>query len=384
MADEVDTGTVDAGTTADAPPQSTADAMTAEWEAAAGEIAQTKEPTPGQTRDELGRFAGKQAEEAAAAAAAGTPAPAGQQAAAPTQAAPATDGKPAEPGKIEFPHYWSPEDRAVITKAPPEVQAWLVNRERMIEGLVTRKTQELADLKRPYEAMQSQLAPFAANAKAAGYDLTSAAVGLLSTEHELRTGSQERKQQIVGKIISDYGIDISGMAAQAADTKPFVDPTIQPLQQELAELKQWRQAQEAERAQQVDRAAAAEQARAEQHVLAFRDERGAEGQLLRPHMAAVLNEMMAFMNIPGTSLQGAYEKAIWANDTLRTQEIARQRQAEEDQRVAEAKAAAAKARTSTGFQAVRPGAPASQPAALAGAQSTAAALAAEWERQAAG
>jgi TolA-binding protein len=161
--------------------------------------------------------------------------------------------------------------------------------------------------------------------------------------------SAEQKQAAFAKLAQDYGIQLP--SGQPADPNggEYVDPQVQGLQQQLAQLQSRleryeggiQQSQQAE-AQRVREAKAAE-------IEKFANDQA------NPYFYDVADEITALIRGSGGQmpLQEAYEKAVWANPVTRAKEIARQqaeavtKAKEEADRLAAEAAAARGARVRT-------------------------------------
>lgn len=110
-----------------------------------------------------------------------------------------------------------------------------------------------------------------------------------------------------------------------------VDPEVLELRQKVAQLEQGFQSNQQQQQQQTQQQQHQERA---QQVAQFATEKDAQGQLLRPHFEAVVdNIMQALPGLraanpnahPSQLLQSAYDTAIWANPTTRASLIEAER-----------------------------------------------------------
>lgn len=65
---------------------------------------------------------------------------------------------PAKPAAIEPPRSWSAEDRAVFSRLPPEAQAVVARRESERESAFTKRTQEIAEERKGWDAERAAIA----------------------------------------------------------------------------------------------------------------------------------------------------------------------------------------------------------------------------------
>ena len=84
----------------------------------------------------------------------------------PQEEAPEDPEEPKETG-LEAPSNWSQEDKELFSSQPKEVQQYLLNRHKAMEGDYTRKMQEIAPL-REYEPVHQIFAPYMQQLKQAG------------------------------------------------------------------------------------------------------------------------------------------------------------------------------------------------------------------------
>lgn len=264
-----------------------------------------------QNRDESGKFAAKEAQ-----------APADEPIA-PT---------PAEP-EIKPPSSWKPEAKEAYIKAergeqltPQEIKLLTAEANRRendyhkgLEGYKShaQRAREFEQALQPYQQTIQQM----------GLDGPTAAARMLQVEHTLRYADPATKAQMLNKIAQDYGIDM-GMAQQV----PQQDPQTQYLMQQLNELRQTQQMWQNTIQQQ-------EREKANYELTNF----SSTGD--KPHFEAVRNDMADFLEDGrATSLEQAYEMAIWSRGDIRQtlieqQRIEAQKKYEEQQRAARAKTA---------------------------------------------
>lgn len=216
------------------------------------------------------------------------------------------------------------EAASAIAKDPVVMQEFIRRSDEMHRGLEQyREKAQFGD------SMRNAIAPFMRNIEATGMAPDVAVQGLLQADSMLRSGSAEQKVQMLHKIAADYGIDIQ----QAAQTQvaPF-DGTTYALQQKLSQMESWIAQQTQARQQQ-------ENASLNSEIERF------SGDPANVHFAAVRDDMAGLLQAGmATDLRDAYEKAIYANPTIRAQVLAQQQAKAESDRKAQAtqKAQAAK------------------------------------------
>jgi len=98
-----------------------------------------------------------------------------------------------------------------------------------MEGDYTRKSQDVADLKRNWEPVQELFAPHAEEMRATGQT----PAGIIKRWSDISNSLTSNPQQTIQWLANQYGVTM-GEQAEAA----YVDPAVQNLQQELHQLKQ--------------------------------------------------------------------------------------------------------------------------------------------------
>lgn len=218
------------------------------------------------------------------------------------------------------------EEAEVIAKDPAVMQAFIRRSEEMHKGLEQyRQKAQVGD------NFERTIQPYMQNLAAAGVDPVAAAGHLFASEHALRHGTPQQRLQMIHKIASDYGIDLN-QAQEYSANQPYVDPQVSQLQSELQRMQGWIEQQNQAREWQ-------EREALNSAIEAFKsDPAHTYFESVRNDMAGLLQAGLA------TDLKDAYEKAIYANPTVRAQVLAAQQNeaAEKAKREAQQKAQAAK------------------------------------------
>lgn len=169
------------------------------------------------------------------------------------------------------------------------------------------------------EAYQAAVAPYQQYLASKGVEPAQAVRILLAAEHQLSTGTPERKTQIFAKLARDYGIDLSALA-DMEDAEP-ANPELTQIQQRIGGIERLINGERQQIAAQV-------QQDAEAQVAAFEKEKDTAGNPLRPHLTKVSAAMGRFMEEdPNLTLKDAYNNAIWADPKLRKAALADHRTA---------------------------------------------------------
>jgi hypothetical protein len=245
-------------------------------------------------------------------------------------AAPAPAPVSPESPLSEAPKTWRREAAAEWATLSPTIKSEIAKREQDIfAGLEGYKADAATG-----KSFQAAIQPYLPTLRQYNLDPLQQVSGLMQAHFTLATGTPESKLATFQRLAKDYGVDL-GQAAPQSDSL-YIDPAVQDLRSQLGAV----QSQLSQAAQQR---AATEQASMVKQIEAFS---------LDPknlHFKDVANDMVGLLETrAATTLQEAYEKAIWLNPTVRAREITRQ-QAETASQAAAAEAARVEAaRKATG------------------------------------
>ena len=172
------------------------------------------------------------------------------------------------------------------------------------------------------EVFHGAVAPYRAHLASKGVSPPQAIQALLAAEYQLSTGTPERKAQILSQLAKDYGVEID--ALYEMDNREPVNPEITQLQQRQTVLERQIQGERARVQQEQAQANAQVHQSVEAEVAEFAAEKDSSGNLLRPHLKKVRDEMSRTIGQdPNLNLQDAYDNAVWANPKLRKQALAK-------------------------------------------------------------
>lgn len=231
----------------------------------------------------------------------------------------------------KIPKNWETGDRRKVWDAiAPEHRKHILEREEGVEKFVTTATEERAFGK----TMRDAIAPFEQMIRSEGSDPVTAVSHLMQTAAFLRQGSPEQKRQLILKLAQDYGVNLGQIPAQAASVQPH--PEVEQLRTGMQTLTQWAQQQEQQRIQtELAHAQSAIDDFTKTHPLFEKEEiRSQAGLLLKNGLCANLEE--------------AYEKAVWADPTTRSQMILQESEKAKADRIADANRKKSAAVTVTG------------------------------------
>lgn len=227
------------------------------------------------------------------------------------------------------------EAAAAIAKDPVVMQEFMRRSEEMHNGLnAYREKAQFGD------NFQKAISPYMDNIKASGVEPIQAVQALFNADNMLRKGSPEQKVQMLHQLARDYGIDIQ----QAAQTPhQTFDPQVFGLQQKLSQMEQWIQSQN--------------QAREEQETQTLNSEiTRFASKAENVHFEEVRNDMAGLLQAGlASDLQDAYEKACYANPTVRAKVLAEQQAKADAERKAQAAQKAQAARQASAVNVPRRG-----------------------------
>jgi hypothetical protein len=231
---------------------------------------------------------------------------------------PATDA--AEPGKppaIEPPQSWSAEVKAKWSALPPDLQAYVAQRENEAHGKISEQGNKL----KGYEGFDAALTNVRGFLDQNRIPAPEYVRRLAAADHGLRTDPLNALRQIAQM----YNIDPAQLLAPQHQQMPG-DPRYDALSRELASIKSHVQSQQA-----AD--VSARVARAQADIDAFKTD--------RPHFEAVEPLMTKFIESGvAKSLSDAYDMAIHAHPETRTKITEATAKAAADKALADAKAKA--------------------------------------------
>ena len=285
-------------------------------------------PQAATDRDERGRFAAKTAPEAEGQE--GTEelpgAPEDESSEPATEADTDQGNDPsAEPAEqpLSPPDRWSAEWKTQFASLPREAQQVLLERETEYNKGFTQTSQEAAALRKQYEPLEQVLGPRRQNWQMQGMNETQAVGQLLA----ISDYADKDPAGFIQWFAQQRGINLSGQTGQQPEGQPPTEQAQTPGPDYVRqEIQAFKQSLEAEKVQ--------------QEINTFKE--GKEHfDTVRPHMSALMQSGAA------TSLQDAYDQAVWANPTVREQILATKQTEAEAKRKSDAAAAAAKAKKSS-------------------------------------
>lgn len=215
------------------------------------------------------------------------------------------------------------EDAEALSKLPDEAkqitQQILTRRfEKIRKGVEAIQTRA-----RFGETMERVIAPYMTTIQGLGIQPDVAVQSLLSADNTLRRGDPAQKLEMIKKIARDYGVPLD--PSNTAESQP-VDPQIHTLQTQLQQMQQWITQQNQMREWQERNSLNSDIEKFAVNHAHFNDVRNDMAGLLQAGLASSLDE--------------AYEKAIYANPTVRAKVLQEQQAKAEETRRAQAAAQA--------------------------------------------
>jgi len=210
---------------------------------------------------------------------------------------------------IEAPAHWSAETKAKFDSLTDDAKASVLEMAKSQEADYTRKTQELATQRKTAEPLLNfvESDDVKMYLSEIGMEPTQAFSILLSTEKQLRTGTDADKRQALQGLANSYGVSLQ----PGERNGPQADPVISQLEAKLAQVTQRLQSFESN-SQEMQRQTVDEQ------IAEFRDAKDEAGQPMRPHFEAVEADMARLIQSdPSMTLQDAYDRSVWANPETR-------------------------------------------------------------------
>lgn len=261
---------------------------------------------------------------------------------------------------------WSAKDKETFKALPPEGRDLLLRRHKEMEGLVTKKTQEIAAFRKEYEPVHKLLEPWGERMKASGYTPSSLITSWANVERRLMDGDGVG---VVAGLIKGYKIDM-GKVAQALGLRPQraaagADGEQPPaahqdgaalaqlppeITDQLRTLQDRLDAQDREKAETTRRTQMGAEQRVMSDIENFKSAQDDKGQLLHPHFDELEDDMTSLAQAamaarkPVPSLQELYDKAVWANPSTREARLAADQKAQRDKVAQEARAKAERAK----------------------------------------
>ena len=216
---------------------------------------------------------------------------------------------------LEPPEKWSDETKTYFRSLDPVGQKFLLEREKDVEGHLTKRTQELSETQKRYQKLDDVLKPFETVARQSGVEIAPHVAQAMNAYMAFQRDPVSTLKSLIqaNKLTAE----------QLGLVDDGTDPTIRELRSELentrreiASLKQGTvQATESQFVSQIN---------------AFKDAKDEGGAPKHPHFDRV-RSLMAPLVDSGKSLEEAYAEVVWALPEYReTQMKATKEQSEKE------------------------------------------------------
>lgn len=194
--------------------------------------------------------------------------------------APVTGEEIQTPEPLSPPDTWSADAKERFKKVPREAQEILLEREKSITGDYTRKTQELAEQRKRYQAIDEAWKPYAEKFSSRG----ATPEGLLREYTQLIEALETNPQGTLQFLAQRFGSN-----QQAQRTQIPADPAIRQIYQQVNDLASWQK-------QQLELEERRKLESYDMDVRDFLDEKDAStGELLRPYFKEVETAVAALL-----------------------------------------------------------------------------------------
>lgn len=248
----------------------------------------------------------------------------------PEEGAPEPEEQPSDQPRsaaLKAPDHWSQDDKDAFAKATPDLQRWALKRDKQTTSDYTRKTQELAEQRKRFEALDNVLAE--ARTTFNGVPDHEAVRWMANVHQFLRA----EPQNAIKWLRQTYNIHDEGSPPAVPTDESDADPVVSALKRELSDVKA--QVSQFTRETQADK-----QARIASTIDMFREQKGPDGQPMHPHFDAVQSTMAKLVRAGiASDLKEAYEKAVALDPTVsaleREAQAKRNKAAEQKKRAAE-------------------------------------------------
>lgn len=222
---------------------------------------------------------------------------------------------------LEAPKHWAREDRETFRSLDAKGRAFPLRRHVDMETAYTKKQQALAEDQRLADNFKQTLRPYDDYLKQNNIDATKAVDKLLATEMRLRTASPHEKAAILNELAKHYGAQFDPNYEE-----PRVDSQTKLLQEELHKQRQYLEGLERQRIQNEERGY-------QNQINDFVNTKDANGKLKFEHFEDVRKDMgLLLSNGRAESLEDAYNKALFLNESLRDKVLMKKTKEEETRR----------------------------------------------------
>lgn len=231
------------------------------------------------------------------------------------------------------PTTWTAEAKSKYASLPAWAKKEVHKREKdMLHGITSLKQNSSFG-----ERLSKTIQPYQALLNSKGVHPEQAVSAMLNTFYQLETATPQKRAMLLRDLASKYDTDLAVLTNSDPKVSEF-DRYVAPLQQQVQQLQAFIQGQQ--RTSQESTLAEANTA-----IAQFESDVDESGNLKHPYFHNVSDLMATFISEGrATTLDDAYEKAIWADSSTRAVLLSEQTKQLESKRQEEAKQKASKAR----------------------------------------
>lgn len=247
---------------------------------------------------------------------------------------PEPEAETIEPRLNLAPTTWTAEAKANYKDLP----AWAKKEVHKREEDVLKGISNLKEQSRFGEQMQRAVEPYRAMLNQLNVPAESAVQGMLNTLYTLETAAPQKKAQLFKDLAQRYQVDLGQVVAPTDPDQAKFSQFVAPLTQQITQLQQTIQRQQSSTQEQQLR-------EAQSAIESFASSVDENGQPKYPYFENVSELMTSFLQTGrATTLEEAYETAVWADPQTRSLLQSEQTQKAEAERARLAKEKADKAR----------------------------------------
>lgn len=207
---------------------------------------------------------------------------------------------------LEPPEKWSDEVKTYFKALDPVGQKFLLDREKDVEGHLTKRTQELSEVQNRYKKLDDVLKPFDEVAKQSGVDIAPHVAQAM----QYYMAFQRDPAGTVRALIQANKLtpDVLGLVEDAT-----IDPTVRGLRNDLEQTRRELASLKQGTTQAIDSQYVAQ-------INSFKDAKDEAGALKHPHFESV-KALMAPLVDSGKTLDEAYAEVVWALPAYRETQL---------------------------------------------------------------
>ena len=206
---------------------------------------------------------------------------------------------------LEAPQHWPEADKERFAAMPKDAQDWALERDKAMTADYTRKTQEIAETRNRYSALDQTLEPLRAGLQHNGITESQYIQRLVDADRQL----QQDPAKAIQWLAQSAGLDLASLTTELG-MDDYVDPQIAALQNQVTQLSN-------HLSQNERQAAEVRQTELNSAIDAFKNAADEAGNLTYPHFDALRHTMGALIEAgQAQGMEDAYAKAIRLDDTL--------------------------------------------------------------------